>query len=121
MTTQDLKPAVTLPGAEKEADAWRYPDYQVVCISRTRLGDCGEFYYVKDSVASKIDGQNYCWLLLTHDRPAPKGGLPSGSPGYEIVCWSYTRLGDCGTYWRVKDSVEGTMTDGLRALWLLVE
>ena len=118
----DVQPTLHEPSSEAQTTDFSYPEYQVVCVSKTRLGDCGEFYWVQDSIAGTMtDGTKACWLLLTDTQPTPKCDAPSGSPGYKTVCYSNVRLGDCGTYWNVKDSTDGCMSNGYRALWLLVE
>lgn len=116
------------PAAQVEAQDWTHPGYQVVCYSTVRLGDCGTYFYVKDSIAGTMtDGSKAVWLLIegTLPKESPESETVNRagfqSPGYKYACYSNVRLGDCGTYFTVKDSVDGTMTDGKKALWLLVE
>jgi hypothetical protein len=118
----NVKPTLHEPATEATPQDTGNPQYQVVCISQTRLGDCGQFYWVQSSIdGTGTDGTKYCWLLLTNTQPQPfcEGGF--SSPGYQTVCYSNVRLGDCGTYWNVKDSSAGCMSNGYKALWLLIE
>ena len=119
---QDVQPKLHEPSVETQAQDLTSPQYQVVCVSTQRLGDCGEYYWVQGSLAGTMsNGTSACWLLLTPTPPTPSCTGGGSSPGYQTVCYSNVRLGDCGTYWNVKDSLDGCMSNGYKALWLLVE
>jgi hypothetical protein len=101
-------------------EGWTFPNYQYVCASNTRLGDCGQWFQVTDSVAQSQPG-GYLWTLYsTYGGVCPTGGSTQQpqNPLYSIVCVSKNRFGDCGQWFNVVATSTAT-NDGLNYLWIL--
>ena len=108
-------------GKQAVAKATTSPNYQIICISNQRLGDCGSWFNVSANTTGTIGSQSYLWSLYSkYNGVCPSGGSTQAptNPLYNIVCVSNQRLGDCGQWFNVSGTTTGTI-GGQSYLWIL--
>jgi hypothetical protein len=97
------------------------PNYQVLCFSNQRLGDCAFWFNVSANTTGTVGGQRYLWSLYSkYNGPCPTGGStqPPANPLYNIICVSNQQLGDCGQWFNVVGTT--TASSGSQSyIWIL--